>query len=202
MHSINLSLKKFCDFIPLHGYTKYCYYHGWSHHTFTKEELESCINHGCRPLLGNIVLDVDIKNGISGEENLKLLFKKFNLPLSFLNTLTVLTPSGGKHYYLKVHPSLVSLVNHKANNAYYKIDVIAPGAYVVAPGSKVLVCTQQCGKITKNCPHKKEMREYKIINDAPIKTLPPLFKPLIKELYSKPKHASNRRYSKTFITSS
>lgn len=190
--------KPFYKAIPLYAFTKYCYYKGWPNREFTKQELEFCKNIGYEPLPGYIIIDSDIKNGISGEANLKLLFRKFNLPLSYLDTLTVLTPSGGKHFYLKVHSSLIPLLAHKANNSYYKIDLITKGAYAVAPGSKILVCTEQCGKITKNCPHKKEMREYKIINDAPLKTLPASFKPLIQELYSKPKHTSNRRYSKTF----
>jgi len=106
---------------------------------------------------GIFVLDIDVKNGQPGEETLKLLQRTFGkLP----DTVTVLSPSGGFHLYLR-HPRDGRLVPNKAGhlgqgtetwgkNGFPAVpfevsaggllvtpgaDIRGDGGYVIAPGA-------------------------------------------------------------------
>ena len=77
---------------------------------------------------GLVVLDVDHKDGRDGPASLKLLEQRLGeLPL----TRTVVTPSGGTHYYLLGGDD----IRNSADALAIGIDVRGVGGYVVGPGS-------------------------------------------------------------------
>lgn len=75
-----------------------------------------------------LVIDLDIKKGVSGGKTLKKLIAE-NKPLP--KTMTVTTPSGGTHIYYKG--------KHKTSSKKLGegIDTRGVGGYVVAPGSRI-----------------------------------------------------------------
>lgn len=78
---------------------------------------------------GMLVLDVDTRKG--GDESLAYLQTIYGLP----ETLTTITPSGGKHLFYRLpegHPGVPNSVERIAKG----IDVRSTGGYVVAPGSE------------------------------------------------------------------
>ena len=79
---------------------------------------------------GVLVLDVDVKDGAGGMESLAVLEEKHGkLP----ETLTVETPSGGRHYYFRDVPGIRNSVSKLAPG----LDIRGEGGYVVAPPSVV-----------------------------------------------------------------
>ena len=75
------------------------------------------------------VLDVDCKNGQPGFESLNKLISEHGA----LETRTIQTPSGGRHYYFK-HP--LGLANPIKNKSYWPgIDVKSDGGAITAPPS-------------------------------------------------------------------
>lgn len=77
---------------------------------------------------GMLVLDVDVAKG--GDDSLAYLQTVYDLP----ETLTTITPSGGKHLFYRLpagHPGVPNSVERVAKG----IDVRSTGGYVVAPGS-------------------------------------------------------------------
>lgn len=80
---------------------------------------------------GLLVLDVDTRKG--GDEGLTYLRTAYDLP----ETLTTITPSGGKHLFYRLpegHPGVPNSVERVAKG----IDVRSTGGYVVAPGSETV----------------------------------------------------------------
>lgn len=78
---------------------------------------------------GMLVLDVDVAKG--GAESLAYLQAVYDLP----ETLTTITPSGGKHLFYRLpagHPGVPNSVERIGNG----IDVRSNGGYVMAPGSE------------------------------------------------------------------
>jgi hypothetical protein len=104
-----------------------------------------------------VVLDYDVKGGKRGLESYQQMLAD-GLPQ---DTLTVTTPTGGLHVYLKAS----SPIGNSAEKIAPGVDVRSKGGYVLAPGSSLLVD----GKAV----------EYKVINDAPLADAP-------KWLWSKP----------------
>jgi RecA-family ATPase len=104
-----------------------------------------------------VVLDYDVKGGKRGLESYQQMLAD-GLPQ---DTLTVTTPTGGLHVYLKAS----SPIGNSAEKIAPGVDVRSRGGYVLAPGSSLLVD----GKVV----------EYKVINDAPLADAP-------KWLWSKP----------------
>jgi hypothetical protein len=77
---------------------------------------------------GLVVLDVDHKDGRDGPASLKLLEQRLGeLPL----TRTVITPSGGAHYYFLGGDG----IRNSAGALAVGIDVRGAGGFVVGPGS-------------------------------------------------------------------
>lgn len=80
---------------------------------------------------GMLVLDVDVAKGGGG--SLAYLQAVYDLP----ETLTTITPSGGKHLFYRLpegHPGVPNSVERVAKG----IDVRSTGGYVVAPGSETV----------------------------------------------------------------
>lgn len=78
---------------------------------------------------GLLVLDVDVAKG--GADSLAYLQAVYDLP----DTLTTITPSGGKHLFYRLpagHPGVANSVERIGKG----IDVRSTGGYVVAPGSE------------------------------------------------------------------
>lgn len=72
------------------------------------------------------VVDVDVKNGAKGLESLASLN-------GYIETLTAITPSGGRHLYY-----LIPEDGMRCRNGFLPgIDLKADGGYVVAPGSVI-----------------------------------------------------------------
>lgn len=80
---------------------------------------------------GYVVLDVDVKNGAKGGEELQAFCDKHELSAEFNKAAIVSTPSGGYHFWFKKRD-----LNEKVSNAspFKDIDIRADGGYVVAPG--------------------------------------------------------------------
>lgn len=90
---------------------------------------------GVKPSDEFFVIDVDVKNGKKGLEQIRLLWKQLNLPK--LNTLVVRTASGGAHIYFKKPPGLSLRAHIRGFNA---IDIIrrtttGKQQYVIGAGS-------------------------------------------------------------------
>ncbi len=80
---------------------------------------------------GVVVLDIDVKNGKDGERSLRLLeMLNDSLPA----TMTVRTPSGGRHLYFRVTRPVGNSVQRIAEG----IDLRGEGGLVVGPGSVVM----------------------------------------------------------------
>lgn len=75
---------------------------------------------------GIAVVDIDVKNGSNGFESLKTL----NINT---NTLTAITPSGGRHLYYATPAQIIG----SRTRVLPGIDIKADGGYVVAPGSVI-----------------------------------------------------------------
>lgn len=81
---------------------------------------------------GVVVIDIDVKNGIDGNQALADL--EAELKTTLPETLTASTPSGGKHLYFR-YPSEYS-IKSSANQLAQGVDIRADGGYVVAAPSK------------------------------------------------------------------
>ncbi|NUS12269.1 MAG: bifunctional DNA primase/polymerase, partial [Streptomyces sp.] len=77
-------------------------------------------------------LDLDVKHGVDGVAALRALSEThgFTVP----GTLTVLTPSGGRHLWLTAPGPVPNSVGRLAPG----IDIRGEGGYVVGPGSRTL----------------------------------------------------------------
>lgn len=74
---------------------------------------------------GIVVLDIDVKNDAGGEESIRELEEKHGtLP----ETMQVLTPSGGRHYYFKYTEPIGRIIGR-----YPGIDILGDRGYVIAP---------------------------------------------------------------------
>ena len=93
------------------------------HHMWDGVRAESNIGIHCENM---IVLDVDPRKG--GDDSLQLLEITYGLP----ETLTTLTPSGGRHLYYRGSP-----VPNGVDCLGPGLDVRSAGGYVVAPGSEL-----------------------------------------------------------------
>jgi hypothetical protein len=82
-------------------------------------------------LSGLVVLDIDVKSG--GEKTLKQLIKDGVLKQSDLETSSVTTQSGGKHYFFRYPEDVGGDRVPNAIGLWPGIDVRADGGYVVAP---------------------------------------------------------------------
>jgi hypothetical protein len=87
-------------------------------------------------IVGNealVILDEDNKPGKNGHQSLlQLELNNADLP----DTLTSITPTGGKHYFLKV-PEGGQPIGNSASKIGEGLDVRGVGGYVVAPGSTI-----------------------------------------------------------------
>ena len=96
---------------------------------------------------GLLIWDIDVKNGVDGEATLAELTAKHGpIPTS----LTVRTPSGGKHIYLRSG----NRVRNSAGKLGAGLDVRGYHGYVVGPGSEI------------------DGKKYQIIVDSPIVDAP------------------------------
>lgn len=84
-------------------------------------------------LSGLVVIDLDVKNDTSGLVSWETLCQDLGLDVDQVNTLSVATPSGGKHLYF-LAPDGQELRN-TAGTLAKGIDTRANGGYVVAPPS-------------------------------------------------------------------
>lgn len=121
------------------GYTKKPLKSGWNKF---KESQNSVLNHAKNDLNlawrlshGDLVLDVDPRNG--GDISLKKLCDKFKVSL----IPTVLTPSGGYHYYFQMPDKYIGLKFLKDNKDYPGIEFLCresiSTASVLIAGCKV-----------------------------------------------------------------
>jgi hypothetical protein len=83
-----------------------------------------------------LIVDVDVKNESAGDKSLHSLGKIYG-PLP--TTATVITPSGGKHFYFGVAPdtSLVGVREILRRIGFAGIDLIGAGLFAVAPPSRL-----------------------------------------------------------------
>jgi hypothetical protein len=79
---------------------------------------------------GLLVLDIDPKNG--GEES----YAKLDMMYGFPETMSVRTPSGGRHLYYRL-PEGHSGVPNSVGTLGAGLDVRSTGGYVVGPGSVI-----------------------------------------------------------------
>ncbi len=80
---------------------------------------------------GIIVVDVDVKKGVGGDESLFVLEEKFGkLP----ETLRSVTPSGGSHYFFRQPEGLDIPCKVGIEKG---IDIRGDGGYVILPPSKI-----------------------------------------------------------------
>jgi hypothetical protein len=77
-------------------------------------------------------LDLDVKHGADGVAALRALTERHNFALPA--TVTVLTPSGGRHLWLTAPGPVANSVGRLAPG----IDVRGAGGYVVGPGSRTV----------------------------------------------------------------
>lgn len=89
---------------------------------------------------GLVVIDVDTKDGDGMAELVGLENRLGKLP----DTMTVATPSGGKHFYFSYPPELD--IRSSAKQLSPNIDVRANGGYVVVPPSKTEANADPKGK--------------------------------------------------------
>lgn len=85
-----------------------------------------------------LVLDIDIKSG--GELSLEYLQEDYKIILKdkyepLPAPLTVITGSGGRHFYFN-YPSDLKTISSSASEIAYGLDIRANGGYVVAPPSQ------------------------------------------------------------------
>ncbi len=82
-----------------------------------------------------IIVDVDCKNDKAGLESWVRLQGDFQLP----RTCSVITPSGGQHYYFSVPADtpLSNIARLLDKVGYPGIDLIGSGLYVLAPPSRI-----------------------------------------------------------------
>jgi len=79
---------------------------------------------------GLLVIDADVKN--EGLHSLKLLDLTYGLP----ETLTTVTPTGGRHLFYRL-PEGHSGVSNTVGSLGRGLDIRSTGGYVIAPGSEV-----------------------------------------------------------------
>lgn len=85
---------------------------------------------------GLVVLDIDVKHGKDGERALRLLeMLNDTLPA----TMTVRTPSGGRHLYFRAPRPVGNSVQRIAEG----VDLRGEGGLVVGPGSEVMEGTYE-----------------------------------------------------------
>ncbi|GES30804.1 bifunctional DNA primase/polymerase [Streptomyces angustmyceticus] len=84
-----------------------------------------------RPPHHLIGIDLDTKNGADGLTALRFLAEQHDFPIP--PTVTVLTPSGGRHLWLTGPPS--PTVTNSVGRLAPGIDVRGAGGYLVGPGS-------------------------------------------------------------------
>lgn len=78
-----------------------------------------------------VVIDVDNKNGVNGDESLDTLRKAEGVEIP--ETLVVATPTGGRHiYFVAPHP-----IKQGVSVLGPGLDIRAAGGYVVGPGSMI-----------------------------------------------------------------
>lgn len=98
---------------------------------------------------GMLVVDIDQKGDINGYQSWSELVKGLNPP----ETFTVLTPSGGQHFYYSLPEG--TNVRNSASILGPGIDIRGKSGYVIAPGSKL-----------------PDGREYTVVKDLPIAEAP------------------------------
>jgi hypothetical protein len=111
--------------------------HSWQHVATTELEIihqwfaNQYTGHGVGVATGNglFILDVDISNGKTGDETLHELEQAYG-PLP--DTATVLTGSGGVHYYF-THPDHMEIRNDAGRRLGPGIDIRGEGGQCVAP---------------------------------------------------------------------
>lgn len=109
----------------------------WRKRKFTKSQIKDFVERGYNIgwAIGQeyLVIDVDPRNG--GLKSLKKLRNKLGLGDLSSSYPTVITGSGGFHYYMKL-PKLVSSKDLRGNHKKYPgIDIKKKGGYVVIAGS-------------------------------------------------------------------
>ena len=108
------------------------------------------------PASGIIVVDIDNKivegTQMTGVDIWNQVMGLLNLDVK---TYTVMTGSGGYHFYFRYEGDAVTL--RSAPISRHSVDIKTLGGQVVAPGST----------------HPETGKEYIIVNDVPISTMPP-----------------------------
>ena len=110
---------------------------GWQQKATTDQAriqrwVEDGYNIGVRTGEGLLVVDIDVKDDVDGFDN----FNEMADGRPFPETLSVVTPSGGLHIYLKYDAETYDIRNSTSKIAQ-GVDIRGEGGYVVAPGSSV-----------------------------------------------------------------
>lgn len=124
----------------------------WTEVTINEED---CYRHkgnlGWKLGVGDLVVDVDPRN--NGDVSFKKLCNKLGIKL----IPTVITASGGYHYYLKIPAEFLDYRFKKTNREYPGIDFLTKGMQCVIPSA---VCVKKYPKDIE-APATPEMVEYK-----------------------------------------
>jgi len=94
---------------------------------------EANIGIACGPS-GIVVIDLDVKPDVDGKTTWQALCQKHGLSSNQVETITVATPSGGKHLYFLA--SRENTLRNTASRLGPGIDTRADGGYVVSPPSR------------------------------------------------------------------
>ena len=129
---------------------------------------------------GITVIDLDFysKGNKTYEEGSCRFIKAFGKDfVKVFNTFTVRTPNKGYHLYFRYDKDVKQTANES-----FKIDVRSDGGYVVAPGSTI------------------DGKEYKIINNKTIKTIPADLKKFILSMSKDKNDSKTKCISKKVVT--
>ena len=119
----------------------------------------------CGSINGIFVLDIDIKD--NGYQEFKKYIEEHGEP----NTLTIQTPSGGRHYYFNLQPNnkesngdmnflMKQLIYTRSKIGGVGIDIRSNGGYIVAPPSSINTVSYEIINETSINDMSKELGDY------------------------------------------
>ena len=119
------------------------------------------------------VLDMDLYK-LKGEESSEFIKRFGEDYVEYFNTLTVKTGSGGEHLYFKYDNDIKTTICAK-----HEIDIRSNGSYAVAPGSCIW--------------SPQQIKEYKVIRDTPMITVPAELKDwILSNLYKQSRKVTDK----------